>query len=352
MKENFWNRRIIGIAYFELAWVVLLYSFSALLYYLTLEFNIANQGAVNISLHSFKAQAVDYLLKFLLTIPIWLFIFRGLKHFMLYQRLLIHLITLPIFVLLWQQLYYYCANIFGYYHLRGSGQVWDIYIPGLFYVLQFSIFHAYEYYYDNQKKQKLEAELREAALRSELSALKAQINPHFLYNVFNTINALIPKEQERTRMVIAELSDLFRYQLMASKRDTVSLREELDFVRKYLNLEKERFQERLNIYVDADKTLLDRHVPPMILQPLVENCVKHGISSLIEGGTISIKIKNKEGMLHFEVADTGIGVKDKAMLFDKGIGLTNTKIRLEKMYGSILKIEDNNPRGLKVSFSI
>lgn len=357
MKDNFWQKSVAGIAYKELVWVLLLYAGFSILYYLTLRVNgmeyTGERFWASISLNSFKPQALDYLLKFLLTCPIWWLIFRWMRHLKLYLRLMVHLVTLPAFALLWQQLYYYAATMLGYSHLRGPGQIWDVYIPVLFYAVQFGLFHAYEYYRDNQEQQKKEAELREAALKSELSALKAQINPHFLYNVFNTINALIPQEQEKTRVLIAELSDLFRYQLRASRADTVPLWEELDFVKKYLNLEKERFQERLEVYIEVDEALLERPVPPMILQPLVENCIKHGLASLIEGGMVAIRILDTDGLLYFEIADTGVGVADKSRLFhQEGIGLSNTKTRLEKIYGTDMRIEDNRPRGLKVSFSI
>lgn len=110
--------------------------------------------------------------------------------------------------------------------------VWDIYIPGLFMMIQFGFLFAYEHYRENQKKLLVEGELRQAALKSELSAIKAQLNPHFLYNVFNTINASVPAENEKTRQLIAELSDLFRYQLQATKEDLVPLRDEISFVKK------------------------------------------------------------------------------------------------------------------------
>ena len=152
--------------------------------------------------------------------------------------------------------------------------------------------------------------------------------------------------------MIAELSDLFRYQLKASQVELVPLREELDFVRKYLDLEKERFQERLEININVDTDILDDMVPPMLLQPLVENSVKHGLSSLIDGGKISISIHKKEGKLAFEISDSGVGIEDKKSVFDKGIGLTNTRLRLEKMYQSTLRLSDNEPRGLKISFEL
>ena len=132
----------------------------------------------------------------------------------------------------------------------------------------------------------------------------------------------------------------------------VPLREELDFVKKYLDLEKERFQERLDINIDVDKGILDELIPPMLLQPLVENSVKHGLSTLIDGGTISISIHKKEGKLAFEISDSGVGIDNKENLFEKGVGLTNTRLRLEKMYQSTLRLSDNKPQGLKINFEL
>ena len=152
--------------------------------------------------------------------------------------------------------------------------------------------------------------------------------------------------------MIAKLSDLFRYQLQASKKDTVTLKEELEFVAKYLDLEKERFKDRLHIDIKVSKDLMKEKIPPMLLQPLVENSVKHGLSSLIEGGSISIYIFKEEGELKFEISDTGVGIKNKQSAFGKGVGLTNTKLRLQKMYQSQLELSDNSPKGLTIKFAI
>ena len=236
--------------------------------------------------------------------------------------------------------------------MEGNGQVWDIYIPALFYLIQFAIFHAYEHYVINQRRLQYEIELKNSALKSELSAIKAQLNPHFLYNVFNTINASVPKEMEETREMIAELSDLFRYQLKASREDFVTLAEELEFVNKYLKLEQKRFEDRLSITITVDDGLLSRKIPPMILQPLVENSVKHGISPLVKGGRIDISIQEKADKLLFEISDTGVGVDDKDAIFTLGVGLSNTQKRLQKMYQSTLYVSDNLPSGLKVQFEL
>lgn len=353
---QFFNRRIFGIKWKEVIVLFLTYMFFAFLYHLTLWFNREGQLDPEDPLFNFNSfmdsGGLQYLLFFLLTIPVWLINFKLLRSWKLAYRLLAHLITLPLFVIIAQKLFYVTSEWMGYGHLQGSGQVWDIYIPALLYILQFGIFHAYEYFTAHQKKLKLEGELRTAALKSELSAIKAQLNPHFLYNVFNTINASVPPENEKTRQMIAELSDLFRYQLQASQAELVNLEDELEFVQKYLDLEKERFGDRLQIKIDVPRELYSERIPPMILQPIVENSVKHGLSTLIDGGEISIKIFKESEKLMFEIADTGIGAKDKEALLNKGIGLTNTNLRLQKMYESGLEILDNKPSGLKIKFSI
>ncbi len=346
----------LGIRVKDVLIVCAIYLLMAWLYAVTIWRNRADfteTENVLFTMENFLDEAgIQYGVFLLFSIPIWVLIFRVFRKKPLQFRLFLHVITMPIFVLGAQKVYYLYSESLGFGHLEGSGQVWDIYIPALIYLIQFGILHAYEYYKENQRKLIVEGELRQAALKSELAAIKAQLNPHFLYNVFNTINASVPPKQEKTRMLIATLSDLFRYQLKASKKDLVSLEEELDFVTKYLELEKARFEERLNININVPKELHQEKIPPMLLQPLVENSVKHGISTSLEGGEISISIFKEEGKLKFEIADTGKGVADKKSMLGKGIGLSNTQLRLQKMYQSQLEILDNQPQGLKIRFTL
>ena len=219
-----------GLKRSEVLAVFLFYFFFATVYYITLGLSFPNIEEKFFSLVNYiDSCGLQYTIFLLFTIPIWYLIFRKFRYKKLYKRLLIHIITLPIFVFATQEVYYAAADALGFGHLKGAGSIWDIYIPTLLYLLQFGIFHGYEYYQENQKKLILEGELRQAALKSELAAIKAQLNPHFLYNVFNTINASVPSKNEKTRNMIAKLSDLFRYQLQASKKDTVTLKEELEF---------------------------------------------------------------------------------------------------------------------------
>ena len=352
---SFLQKKTFGIYRYELLAIFGFYYFFTFMYHATLWFNRWSYNPPLLDLLNpleMDNVAVQYIAKLIFSIPVWWLIFRKFKHLKLQQRLMIHLFTLPVWVISVQRVYYFIAEYLDLFHLEADGQVWDIYIPALFYILQFSMLHAYEYYHTNQRMLKQKAALSEAALKSELSALKAQLNPHFLYNVFNTISASVPAENEETRELVAKLADLFRYQLKATKKELVPLQEELEFVEKYLDLEKARFEDRLKVVIEVPQNIREEMVPPMILQPLVENSLKHGLASLIDGGEIFISIQRKDEKIQFEVSDTGVGVKDKSKIFDVGVGLTNTKLRLEKMYGSEMFISDNQPRGLKIEFSI
>ena len=340
----------------ELLYVLAFYLVFAIIYDLTIAWNMyGNNMEVDLftaSLKNFPRMLVDYALKLILTIPIWILMFRTLRNRPLWIKVLLHIPICIAFIIVWQALFYWFCDLIDWFHLKGAGSVWDLYIPALFYMLQFGIFHAYASQKRVLREQARQAELREAATQSELNALKAQLNPHFLYNVFNTINASLPPEQEATREMIAQLSDMFRYQVKASRHELVPLRDELDFVSKYLELEQARFGDRLQVEIMVPEALKGREVPPLILQPLVENAIKHGIAPQIEGGTIQLKIWEEAGKLHFRITDTGAGVEALEQVWGKGLGLTNTRIRLEKMFQSALKVRSNQPQRFVVEFSL
>jgi two-component system, LytTR family, sensor kinase len=368
MQSSFWQKEIVlGV---RRGWLAVALGFYIVL--LTLYAFILAMSERSFYFGPFLASLVNYMygcllgysLKFILSIPLVYLYFKTLKNWTLWAKVILHIFTCIAFVLIWQKTYYFITEFMNKGHLRGSAQVWDLYIPALIYIIQFAFLHAFEFYYGFQKQKELEHQLRQASLQSELSAIRAQLNPHFLYNVFNTISASVPPEQEKTREMIAELSDLFRYQLKASRTELVPLREELDFTEKYLALEKARFGERLRVKMDIDPTILDEKIPSMIIQPIVENSLKHGLASKIEGGEVFISIKKMGDVLRFKIADTGVGFKDKDKLFNtvtpnrdddesiKGVGLKNTQLRLEKLYHSTLHFEDNKPEGLIVRFDI
>lgn len=347
-NTQYLDRRIWNVPLRELLLFISIYLFFAFTYFITL---VVNSGAVYFY---YLSVPLDYTLKLLLIIPFWWLYFRKIKEWSFFKKLLLHLVTLPIYVFLWINLYYTTCDLVGLDHLRGVGRIWDLYIPSLIYFIQFGILHVYDYYKKLQKERELAAELRQIALQSELSALKAQINPHFLYNVFNTISASVPAAQEQTRIMIAQLSDLFRYQLKASKVEQVKVTEEIAFINKYLELERARFGERMTYEIVANKEIQEEKIPPLLIQPLIENAIKHGISPVVEGGQVHISIHKKDSRLEVSVKDSGKGVQNRNLeeLLGEGVGLSNTHQRLLRRYGEGLRLEKNQPSGLSVYFSI
>jgi signal transduction histidine kinase len=301
---------------------------------------------------SWRIVYLDYPLKALFTLPVWYLTFRVFRARSMAFKLILNLALLPVWVKGWQLTYYWiCDRFLGGGHLQGNGQWWDVYIPGLFYCVQFGIFHAWVYYQDLRRTERERAESERLALDSELSALKAQLNPHFLYNAFNTISASTGPGQERTRDMIAQLSDLFRYQLRANRREVMPLGSELDFVAGYLQLERARFGERLRYTIEVERPELRRAaIPPLLLQPLVENSVRHGISPLVGGGEVSISVTEREGQLHLTVSDDGCGFDPAEVV--RGYGLNNTERRLELLYGRALEIESRPDGGTRCRFSM
>lgn len=183
-------------------------------------------------------------------------------------------------------------------------------------------------------------QMTELAAKAELKALRAQINPHFLFNSLNTIVSLCRTDSESARELIIELSDFFRRSLK-SAREFISIEEELELVDSYLALEKARFGNRLTIEKDIDTAALDVQIPAFTLQPLVENAVKHGLLAQEEGGTVKVSVQKCDGKVDILITDNGQGIDPEILGkilvygFGKGtgVGLTNVNERLKTIYG-------------------
>jgi two-component sensor histidine kinase len=181
-----------------------------------------------------------------------------------------------------------------------------------------------------------EARLREHAARAELAALQARINPHFFFNTLNTISSLLEEEPRRAEEIVATLADLFRYTFRASESGPVPLGDELEFVQSYLTIERARFGDRLRVVREVDEAALAVPVPGLILQPLVENAVAHGLAPLKRGGTIRIAARVEGDSLLVEVGDDGVGPPPGgADPIREGHGLGNVRQRLETLYGEL-----------------
>ena len=219
-----------------------------------------------------------------------------------------------------------------------------------------SWFYFLEYLRRNKQHAVREAELQRITREAELKALKAQINPHFLFNSLNSINALVMKSPEQAREMVVRLGNILRYALEGTLTDFVPLAKELDFIRDYLAIEKIRFGPKLQFKIEVEESLSHILIPPMTLQPLVENCIKHGLSPLPEGGLISLEIREMDDRLQFRLTDTGKGVNHAPLeeLFDKGIGLRNTIERLQFVFEKQFhyQIGQHSPTGFLLTFSI
>ncbi|MFL5787074.1 MAG: sensor histidine kinase [Flavisolibacter sp.] len=187
------------------------------------------------------------------------------------------------------------------------------------------------------RKQQMDTIKLEALVRQlELKTIKAHINPHFIFNALNSIRALIDENPARARKAITELSNILRSSLNAEKGETVSLSEELKIVKDYLALENMRFEDRLKVEYDVDDDTLDQQVPPMMLQTLVENAIKHGISKQVRGGVVKIISDFRENYHELAVQNTGYL---NGSLMDNGFGLSSTQDRLHLLYGEKAKFE-------------
>jgi len=192
----------------------------------------------------------------------------------------------------------------------------------------------------NSKRYERKLELQQLSLNeARLSALSRQINPHFLFNTLNSVASLIRQNPEEARQVVYKLSKILR-RLLRQQENLTPLREELSFIDAYLAIEMVRFGDKLCFVREIDPVTLDMLVPSMLLQPLVENSIRHGLSSKIDGGTIRVRSRISEGRLQILVEDDGVGIPEEklARLFEQGIGVSNVNERLKVLFGEDYKM--------------
>lgn len=190
-------------------------------------------------------------------------------------------------------------------------------------------FYLVIYFFRNYKKEEVEKwRLQSAVKDAELIALKAQINPHFLFNALNNIRALILEDHMKARDMVSHLSELLRYSIQFNNSEKVTVGEELQIVTKYLELETIHYENRLRFEIAAEKELLEFKIPPMIIQLMAENAVKHGISKVRDGGVIKICVKMEEGNLSLQVSNTG----KLGKVNGSGIGLKNAMERIRILF--------------------
>jgi len=200
-----------------------------------------------------------------------------------------------------------------------------------------------------------EQELRELAVSAQLAALRAQLNPHFFFNSLNSIAQLISTDPAKAEVCVERLAEIFRYMLRSGHSEFVPLEEELKIAEAYLEIERARFGDDLAVEERIDSRARQVPLPELILQPLVENAVKHGISRKIGGGLVRIEATLERGDLRLTVADTGAGLRHSDDVFDNGgVGLKNVRDRLLHLYGPGYApiVESKNGEGTTVTLRI
>ena len=215
------------------------------------------------------------------------------------------------------------------------------------------------------KRERHERELRESNLQrllteSELKALRAQINPHFLFNTLNTIADLIGSEPEKAEVMTERLAEVFRFVLAQTEQQMIGVKDEFDFLRTYLEIEQARFGERLKVEIKLNQDVALANIPALILQPIVENAIKHGLSSKLEGGLIRITGANENDFIYLKVQDDGVGKNSNSLFYagninstrKGGVGLRNVQERLKALYGERAKIDFQSQSGKGTTVSI
>ena len=226
------------------------------------------------------------------------------------------------------------------------------YIYGAVFFVIFSI--TYFFFYRKLKQKKInELRLEERRVRAELSSLQFNINPHFLFNSISSISELINLDPSSAKKMLQNISGLLRYTLRTSKNEFVKLEEEILMIRKYLEIEKIRFGKRLEYQIDVPETLSNMLIPPLLIQPLVENSIKHGLSNKLEGGVINISAyENIPGRVIITVEDNGESKEGDSKPEGNGIGLSSVKERLRLVYNSDHNFKVEKENGFKVIISI
>lgn len=225
----------------------------------------------------------------------------------------------------------------------GTPFVWTANLSSV--ILLWSLIYFSVHLFENYKRVEIESLIWEAAVKDfELKTLKSQLNPHFMFNAMNSIRALIEEDPENAKAALTRLSNILRYSLKMERNETVPLEEEIQTVTDYLALESVRFEERLNYELVIDPRSGKIEIPPMMIQTLVENGIKHGVTKRTEGGKISVNSKMNGSYLVIQIKNSG-QIDEDSLRHSKGFGIDNTKQRLNLLYGdkAVFTIKNESP---------
>jgi signal transduction histidine kinase len=200
--------------------------------------------------------------------------------------------------------------------------------------------HAVLYYRESRDREVRAAQLETRLIEAQMATLQQQLQPHFLFNTLHAISTLMHRDVEAADRTLMRLGDLLRMTLENAGQQEVTLQAELDFVSKYLEIERTRFADRLIVTFNIEPLALDSLVPSLLLQPLVENAIKHGVAKKAGAGHIEISARNQHGKLWIEIRDDGAGLSESGLAaLQKGIGVSTTRARLQHQFGADFRFE-------------
>lgn len=303
-----------------------------------------------------RRSLADWYIFALLSIPaLWLARHYRLGRQTWHRTLFIHLGASVVFSLAWMALrsaieHYQLIGRVGRYPLVSFREAFmyalvaTFFFNMLIYWVIVSVSHALAFYLEAREREVRAAELESRLAQARLQALQMQLNPHFLFNTLQAISTLMRKKVDAADRMLIRLSDLLRYALERTDAHEVPLKQELDFLSRYLEIEQIRFGERLEVKLEVQPETLDAWLPNLLLQPLVENAIRHGIEPHARTGRILLTARRQENALELQVQDNGNGLSQVPST-RKGVGLANVRARLEQLYGAESCLELNNAEG-------
>ena len=334
MQNPILSKRI-GIIFFTTWWSIsVLVQFSILFFFYNLKLEIA------------AADSIIFNLSFaLLSIGIWYWVrYSDFEKQKVFNITINHLAAAILSILIWITFSNFCLrNIFqsetNYLEFLNNSIPWRVAIGTFYYILSGLVYYLIIYIQNFREQTTRELEVKTLVRDAELNWLKHQINPHFLFNSLNSISSLTMSNPEKAQEMVIRLSDLLRYSLKQSSQSLVSISDEISNCIKYLDIEKVRFGNRLNYNITAPDNVMNFQVPAMILQPLFENAIKHGVASSSTPGEVKASFESHENYLKIVISNTMS--EDSSNVKGMGVGLVNITRRLSLIYGQIDLVKTN-----------
>ena len=317
-KKIYWLSQISGWLLFGIVNIVLYASFSELNWSrLLVSFYLCFTGVCLTHIYRSVIKKKDWL-----TLP--------LKQII--PRVLLSSVIIGVIIVVLIYTVYVFSELYPASRLRVGGFIFSSFNISIV-VLVWGLIYFSVHYFENYKRAEIESLIWEAAVKDfELKTLKSQLNPHFTFNALNSIRALIQEDPNSAQTAVTKLSNILRYSLRIERMETVSLEDEMLTVADYLVLETMRFEERLKYKIKLDPVSKNVDIPPMMIQTLVENGIKHGVSKRREGGEIKITSEVMDSKLKIEIINSG-QIDADSLQKAKGFGINNTKHRLSLLYG-------------------